>query len=293
MSNSFAVDNWFSDQYELAGFTYTLHTKTIKSASIADHSVRAEVGSDSGASSVNSNGKNNLYFAVPNGVQWTCIGALITVKNTLTTTVNGGGLVEFECDGLNWKPCEYYTNNQTALTSTSTGGLAVSPLFIPLWKPVPTNGIVRVFYTADNSATDELTVTLYVSETPFSGKATYSKSGKGAAVTQTTIAANHVTITPSPTLNGTIQGFVSQGFPALETIVVSGGILTVKAPDLNCDQFQWNTNGVTCIGAGAMVLEVQKIPCYVPYIAAATLNFDFLPTDNQSQYMKVSVVFFA
>ena len=167
------------------------------------------------------------------------------------------------------------------------------PLFIPLWKPVPSNGIIRVFYTADNAATDEITITLYVSEKPFNGKASFSKSGKGTAVTQITIAAAHVTMTPSPTLDGTIQGFCSQGFPALETVVTSGGILVVKSPDLDCDQFQWNTNGVSCIGAGAITLEVQKIPLYCKYKANAAINFDFLPTDNQSQYMKVSTVFLA
>jgi len=292
----YAIDNLFSDQYEIAGYSTPLHTKTIKTAAIADHSVRAEVGSDTlttGAGITNANGKNNLYFPVPTGQTWTAIGALVTVRNTLTTTVNGGGLVELTCDGVNWTPCDFYTNNQTALTSTSTGGLQAMPLFIPLWKPVPSNSIARAYYTADNAATDELTITLYVSEKPFNGKQTYIKTSKGTAVTQITISSNHVTMTPSPTLNGTIQGFLSQGFPALETIVTSGGIIVCKAPDLQCDQFQWNTNGVTCIGAGAINLEVQKIVCYAPYKANAAVNFDFLPTDNQSQYMKVSTVFLA
>lgn len=287
----FKVTNSLADQMELAGFS-KIRTKTIRSAAIADHTTRAEVGSDTGASSVNENSLNQALFAVPQGQTWTCIGALVTVRPTLTTVVNSGGLVEFECAGQSWQPCEYPTNLMTAVGANA--GSRVEPLFIPLWKPVPTNGIIRAYYTALNAATDSVEITFYVAEKGFSGQQSYAEYNVGTAITQTTIAANHVASTPSTSINATIVGFLCQVRGTIETVVNSGGMVVVKSsqcPDI--DRFQWTTRGCTSIGTGGSFADVQAVPCYGVYKAAQPVNFDYQPLDNQSQSLAISVVYTA
>lgn len=255
---------------------YITHSDTALSASIADHSARALVGS---------------VINIPGiaGKIYTLLGVQIVIKSTATTVVNTGGLVELTNDAIDWIPTELYGNVSTYVGANA--GSAQSPTYIPMNKPLPAGSNVSVYYTALNAATDKAYVTVIWSTKPYGGSQTFFKAGVGSALTQITEAATHVTIAIPANKGGNCFGFLFQAYGVIETIVVSGG--RVKVHNTSAQQ-AWEptvltVGGVTSIGTGGGELAVLKWAANGDAPGNSSFTFDYMPTDNQSQYLAAVV----
>lgn len=257
---------------------YQTHCDTALSASIADHSTRALVGS-----AINVPGRSGQIY--------TLIGVEITIKSTATTVVNAGGLVELENDAVDWKPLEIYPNMSTYVGANA--GSPQSPTFIPLNKPLPAGSNISCYYTAYNAATDKAYITPIWSTKPWNnGAQTFIKSGLGTALTQITEAATNLTISIPANKGGQVVGFLAQVYGVIETIVVGGGAVRVHNGSANpaWEPFRFGVGGVTSIGTGGAELAVLKFPAYGDAPGNSSFTFDYMPTDNQSQQLAIGVM---
>ena len=257
---------------------YQSHSDYAFSASIADHSTRAQVGS-----AINVAGRAGSIM--------TLVGIEICIKSTATTTVNTGGLVEVENDAIDWKPLEIYPNSSSYVGANAGG--AQSPMFLPLHKPLPAGSNISVFYTAQNAATDKAYVTLFWTTKPWDARPqTFIKSGIGTALTQVTSATSHVSIVIPANKGGSVVGFLGQVYGTIETIVVSGGQVTVHntSAQVAWEPFRFTLGGITSIGTGGGENLVCRVPAHGDAAGNGTFTFDYIPTDNQSQAAALGVV---
>lgn len=255
------------------------HSIAIQSASIADHSTRAEVGS------------GIKIEGVPNRI-YTLTAIDICIKSTMTTTVNSGGLVELENGSVDWKPTEIYSNLLDELTNTSGGGAAQHYKRIKCHKPLPVGSTVHVFYTASNAAIDQCSVVLHYIENEYDGKPqTFIKAGKGSALTQITTASSHITISIPASKGGMVKSILLLPVGTIEAGVVSGGLVQIhnKSVTPTIEPCEFMTSGVTLVVGGAAELEVDEIPVDIQCPANSDFKLDYTPTDNQSQFLEAMI----
>jgi hypothetical protein len=263
-----------------------LFSRTITAAAIADHSVRA-------ALTTYADGKtsdNGIKIGGKMGSVFTLVAIEIVLKGVLTTVVNAGGLFEFSNNAVDWLPLEFYPNLITAVGANA--GAAMTKCRIPVNVPLPAGSITSIYYTALNAAIDRPYVTLYWTEQGFGGKQTFSDAAIGTAITQVTIAQNHVSIPIPVAKGGRIKAFATQVYGVIETIVVSGGFVQVHNTSVKpgLEPCQFETGGVTSVGTGGAELPLEMHPqdCEAP--AGSSFDFDYTPTDNQSQQLAVMVI---
>lgn len=256
---------------------FITHSKATNSASIADHSSRALVGS---------------AINIPGiaGKVYTMIGIEICIKSTATTVVNTGGLVEVENDAIDWKPVEIYGNSSTYVGANA--GSPQSPTVIPCNKPLPAGSNVSVYYTAFNAATDKCYVSIIWSTKPYSGPQTFFKANIGTAITQITEATTHCTTAIPANKGGNCIGFMAIAEGVIETIVVSGGLVKVHNSSSNVawEPTEFAVGGVTSIGTGGAENRVLFWNALGDAPGNSSFTFDYTPTDNQSQQLAVVTV---
>ncbi len=228
-------------------------------------------------------------IAIPSGKGGTLVAVEVQVFPTLETVVNGGGLVELENDALDWKPFEFYTQKQTCVTS---GAVPLKPLRIKCKKKLPANSTVTVYYTPQDNQSQILTVTLHWIEGDFSGKQTYMKAGIGSAITQVTIAADHVSIAIPAEKGGTLLAVMAQVWGTLETVVNAGGLVALKneSAKVGWEPSQFYTIGETCVTCGGVETEPQLIPKDLDLPGNSTVKADYTPQDNQSQKLSLTLI---
>jgi len=210
---------------------------------------------------------------------------------TMETVVNSGGKVEIECDGLDWKPFEFFIGGNTCVTE---GGSEKKPTVIPVHKWLPAGSTLTVFYTPIDDQSQKLAVTVHW-ETHLSfdpSRETFMKGDLGTAITQTTVDADHNTITIPADKGGTVVAVQVIVWGTLETIVDSGGLVALKNESANpsWQPFEFYTHLNTCVDAGGSEITGQIIPCELDLPARSTVDGDFTPQDNQSQLLSLTVI---
>ncbi len=264
-----------------------IYSRTITSASIADHSTRAALTTYADGAGT---GDGGIKIGGALGRQFTLVAIEIDLKSTLTTVVNNGGLFEFINNSVDWVPLEFYPNVSTAVGANA--GAPMSPFRVLVNCPLPAGSIAYVYYTAINAATDRPYVTLFWTETAFSGPQTYCDASIGAALTQITKATNHVTISIPANKGGHLKAILTQVYGTIETVVVGGGLVEVHNTSVSpkIDPWQFQVGGVTSIGTGGAEQKVERHEqdCQAP--SGSTFAFDYTPTDNQSQSLAAMVM---
>lgn len=243
----------------------------IRSASLADHSTRAAVGT--------------LYVPVGGILDYVEVQCF----TTMATTVRSGGLFEIENDSIDWKPFQFYSQEQVLL---GTGGSTTKPMRINCLKSLPSGSTITAFFTANNAATSLVTLTFhwkFGSETV--GKQTYMKTLRGtAAVGTLNTFRTEGTITIPAMKGGNAVLCLAMGYGAIETIVTEGGQIR-----LTCDSADWvptlfATSGLTGLTTIAGESRPNGLVLDHPLPAKSVVTVEFAPTDNQSQTISVTLV---
>jgi len=242
----------------------------IYSSALADHSTRASVGT----------------LKVPVG------GVLDYVEvqcfSTMATTVRSGGLFEIENDSIDWKPFEFYSQEQVLL---GTGGMQTKPMRVYCMKNLPSGSTITVYFTANNAATSLVTVTFHWKLGGSVGKQTYMKTLRGtAAVGALNTWRKEGTITIPAMKGGDAKLCLAMGYGAIETIVTEGGQVR-----LTCDSADWvptifATPGLTGLTTICGESHPNGLVMDHPLPAGSVVTVDFAPTDNQSQTLSVTLV---
>jgi len=252
--------------------TAKMASATIMSASLADHSARAAVGT---------------YKAPVGGlIDYIEIGVYPVITTGINTTPHGG-LVEMFNDKIKWDPFEFYTQNAKVLTTTGT---RLKPMRIPVKKTLPKDSTITVYYTAFNAATDVIAVTFHWKFGASSGVQTFSKCGKGTATAYTvqTWYSDVVTITIP---NGGRAVLALASFcGTLETIVCEGGLISLTADGVDWVPTQFTTESIS--GVTTMCGEVHQNGLVLdhPLPSNTTVRAAVKAWDNQSQLLLLCIV---
>lgn len=245
----------------------------ITHTALADHSTRAEIASG---------------YEIPSGKGGVVDYVEIAVYTVATTGVVQGGLFEFENGSVDWKPCEFYSPMEKLLTTT---GHEQKPLRIPMKKNLPQNSVIHVYFTANAAAgTTWAYARIHWKIGGSTSVQTYADSQKGAALTQTTEAKAHVTHTIPAAKGGKAVAYYCVMHDTPETIVAAGGRI-----ELRCSSADWNpTQFFILSSTGITTIAAYQMPVVIPLNhdlpARAKVYADFLPHDNNSQYMMASLV---
>lgn len=231
-------------------------------------------------------------IAIPGGKGGVLVAVeVIVMTSVFTTAQTTGGKVDLTNDALDWTPFEWYTNSIVVLTSTSTGGANQKPFRFNCHKLLPSNSNVTVSYAPSDAGSQKLGVTLFwETSLSFRGVQTYSKANTGTEITQITVDDAHNTIAIPAEKGGIAMavGWVVHG--SLETIVQSGGKLEfINATD-DWSPLEFLTSGASCIGAGAVEVDVEMKPINLPLSGNLDITTNFTPEDNQSQRIGAFVV---
>lgn len=228
------------------------------------------------------------------------VGVEVTVIDyVLTTAQTVGGLVELTNDALDWTPFEFYTNSIVAVTSTSTGGANMKPFLMRCHKQIPSESTTTIFYTAADAGDQSLGVTLIWETTmSYRGVQTYAKKSKGTEITQITAALVHNSVqipagkgapkADDLTMNVKRLMWVVHG--TLETIVQSGGLVQLHNDSSHWEPLEYWTSGASCIGAGAVEVDVEVKQVNLNAKSRSKVTLDFTPYDNQSQAINLVAV---
>ena len=228
-------------------------------------------------------------LAIPGGKGGTLKEVVVVVYPTLETIVNAGGLVEIENGSIDWKPFQFYTPYQTCVTA---GAAPVIKYNLKVKKKLPAPSTITVYYTPYDNQSQKLTVTFIWEEGSFSGPQTYIMSGIGSALTQVTIASDHVSIAIPQEKGGVIAAIGAIALGTLETIVNSGGLVTVKNKTEDPSPSSWYVGGATCVASGGVNVPIEFMQ-YDGKIRApdnSTFTFDYTPQDNQSQMLAAFII---
>ena len=243
----------------------------IYSAALADHSTRAAVGT--------------LYVPVGGVLDY------VEVQNftTQATTVRSGGLFEIENDSIDWKPFQFYSQEQVLL---GTGGSSTKPMRLNVTKALPSGSTITVYFTANNAATSLVTIMLHWKLGGESvGKQTYMNTLRGtAAVGVLNTYRTEGTITIPAMKGGNAVLCLAMGYGGIETIVTEGGLVR-----LSCDSADWvptvfNTPGLTGLTTICGESHPNGLIMDHPLPSKSVVTVEFAPTDNQSQTISVTLV---
>jgi len=117
------------------------------------------------------------------------------------------------------------------------------------------------------------------------------KAGAGTAITQVTEAADHVTITIPAGKGGALKAIGLQVLPVLETVVDSGGLVTVRNSSADWTPLELLTatgSVVTESGNSVFAPMVYEINKLLP--GNSSVYFNYTPYDNQSQCLKAFLI---
>ena len=113
--------------------------------------------------------------------------------------------------------------------------------------------------------------------------------GVGAALTQVTNAAGHVTISIPAGKGGILFAVSFSSVYTLETLVNSGGVATLRNSAADWDPFYVPTGTATAITAGGNALKPFVFECFKKLPGNSTVSIDYIPFNNQSQYLEVTL----
>ena len=246
----------------------------ITHTALADHSTRAEIASG---------------YGVPEGKGGQVDYIEIGVYTVATTTVVQGGLFEFENDAIDWKPLEFYAPLERIL---GTGGHGQKPLRIPVKKFLPSGSTIHVYFTALAAAgtTWAYARVHWKIGAGRPSSQTYADAAVGAALTQVTEAKNHVTFTIPAEKGGLAVALYTLIHDTPETIVAAGGKVTLRNTSADwtpTEFFVITSTGITTIGDYEMP---HVIPLDHELPSRSIAYADYLPHDDNSQYLMLSLV---
>ena len=245
----------------------------ITDTALGDHSARAEIATG---------------FRVPALKGGVVDYVEIMVYCVATTTVVQGGLFEFENGSVDWKPLEFYAPMESLL---GTGGHPQTPLRINVTKNLPSGSTIHVYFTALAAAgTTWAYALIHWKIGGSSGVQTYADAVLGAASAVLTAVVRHLTFTIPAMKGGTAKGFLVVTHDTPETIVASGGKIT-----LTCDGADWNPTEFMVIGAtGITTVTSYNRPLLYELDhdlpAEANVYAEFLAHDNNSQRLAASLI---
>jgi hypothetical protein len=230
-------------------------------------------------------------YTVPAGKGGVLTGLEVTIFPTLETVVNSGGLVELVNDAVDWTPFEFYTGGVTCVTA---GGANVDAYFLPCHKRLPANSIVTAYYTPQDNQSQKCMITLiWNTSVSFSaGKELFAVAGIGSAITQTTKASDHISFSAIPKQKGgrckAVQTVV---WGTAETVVNSGGLVTIQNKTLGLTEASFYTNSYTVVTEGGCQIKPKTMPYDFPVPELSTFTVDYTPQDNQSQALSMTIFY--
>jgi len=231
---------------------YQTHSITQFTATIANHSARAAMAGRGAVANVNIPGVAGKIY--------TLCGVEITVKSTLTTVVNTGGLFEVSNDAIDWIPFQFLTNTSEVLGAA--GGVSQSPCFYECKKPLPAGSNITVYYTSLNAATDWASVTLFYSTKPYDGGAqTFQIAAYGSARTSVATFPADITLNIPANKGGNLVGFYVQQYGVIVTILSTGGLMAWHntAANVAYEPTEMVCGSITCIASGGGELPLTKV----------------------------------
>ena len=244
----------------------------INSASIANHTTRAAVGT----------------LKVPLG------GVIdyIEVQNfsTMATTVRTGGLVEIENDNMDWKPFQFYTQEQVLL---ATGGTETKPMRLYVKKYLPNDSTITVYFTANNAAVSYISVTFHwkLGGGSKGMKQTYMTTMRGTAAAGTLNTwRTEGTITIPATKGGTAKLCLAMGYGTITDVVTEGGKVRLTNNSADWVPTEFVTPGIT----GLTQISGESFPNGLimdhPLPGSSVVTIEFAPIDTQSQTISVTLI---
>jgi len=242
----------------------------IYSAALADHSTRAAVGT--------------LDVAIGGVVDYIEVQCF----TTQATTVRSGGLFELENDGVDWKPFQFYSQEQVLL---GTGGSITKPMRINVTKTLPNGSTITAYFTANNAATSLVTVTVHWKLGGTATKETYMDTMRGtAAVGTLNTWRTEGTIAIPALKGGTAVLCLAMGYGAIETIVTEGGMVRLTNGSADWVPTIFATGGLTGLTTICGESQPHGIILDHPLPSKSTVTIEFAPTDNQSQTLSVTLI---
>ena len=262
----------------VAGIIAVAHVKpvakfasgTIYSAALANHSVRAAVGT--------------LDVAIGGVVDYIEVQCF----STTATTVRSGGLVELENDALDWKPFQFYSQEQITL---GTGGMHTKPMRLYVKKNLPSGSTITGYWTANNAATSLITITIHWKLGGSTSKETHMDTMRGTAAVGTLNTFREEGTIAIPALKGgnAILCLV-MGYGAIETIVTEGGMVRLTNSSADWVPTVFCTGGITGLTTICGECHPHGYIMNHPLPSKSTVTIEFAPTDNQSQTLSVTLI---
>lgn len=242
----------------------------IYSAALADHSARAAVGT--------------LVVAIGGEIDYIEVQCF----TTQATTVRSGGLFELENDSIDWKPFQFYSQEQVLL---GTGGSATKPMRLNVKKPLPSGSTITAYFTANNAATSLVTITVHWKFGSYGGKQTYMTTMRGtAAVGTLNTYRTEGTITVPAEKGGNAVLCLANGYGAIETIVTEGGFVRLTNGSADWVPTIFATGGITGLTTICGESHPHGLIMDHPLPSRSVVTIEFAPTDNQSQTISVTLI---
>lgn len=272
---------------------YITHSKNLGTATIAAHNARGLLTLTSGGAVAN--GLLNIPGIA--GKFYTLIGIIVTPKSTLTTVVPTGGLLEVFNDAIDWVPMQILFNSSMILGAA--GGLAQTPTFIPVNKPLPAGSNIYAYYTSQNAATDWLDVSFVWSTKPYFdpqgkpyGPQTFIAYAYGTSRSSVATFAADGSVAIPANKGGNLIGFLFQCYAQPTTIISSGGAIIVHNAAANTayEPTEFCVGSITCIASGGAELPVMKVDYAGDAPGNSTFTFDFTTISVDTQQMGYCVV---
>ena len=241
-------------------------------AAVANHTTRAQVGSD---------------ITVPTGGVLDYIE--VQVFTTLATTVYGGGLVEIENNSIDWKPFNFYTQRQELL---GTGGSRIKPMRLYVTKPIPKGSKIRAYYTASNAATGYLIIMFHWKIGATTTRQTYMDAcvGTAGAGTLNTWQAAIKTLTIPAGKGGRAVLALAIPHGAIEDVETAGGAVRLTNDSADWVPTIFITEGLTGLTTIAGELHPNGMILDHPLLGNSVVTMDFMPIDDQSQTIALTLV---
>ena len=243
---------------------------TIYSAALANHSARAAVGT--------------LAVAIGGVIDYIEVQCF----STQATTVRSGGLFELENDAIDWKPFQFYSQEQVLL---GTGGSITKPMRLYVKKNLPSGSTITAYWTANNAATSLATITIHWKLGGSTSKQTYMNTLRGTAAAGTLNAWRTEGTIAIPALKGGNAVLcLAMGYGAIETIVTEGGMVRLTNSAADWVPTVFCTGGIT----GLTTICGESHPHgYImdhPLPSKSVVTVEFAPTDDQSQTISVTLI---
>ena len=207
----------------------------------------------------------------------------------LTTVVNSGGLVELENDATDIIPCHFCIGGATAV---GTGAVDLVTETRKVNLPFPRDSVMTVYYNPDNAVSQKLSITLHFIDSAFSGRKTRMMGKRGPAITQLTIAADHVTIDVPAEKGGRLRRIETIVYGVTTTVVNSGGLVALKnvSASVSWEPTEFISPGGTCITSGAHLVSPYIVPVDLHLPSGSKVQLDYTPQNALSQRLGLTIV---